>query len=105
MGIRCDLRVVRILLECARREQFCVIEIAVIQSDPGIFNLHGWKIRNEVECGIKVVRSFVILAGMGTAKGQLTERVGDEDPVLLRGVVEVVRCLVLLRGIISALPR
>jgi hypothetical protein len=40
---------------------------------------------------------------VGAAEGELTERVGDEDAILLGGVIEIVGGLELLRGIVAAL--
>jgi hypothetical protein len=88
VGIGCDLRVVGIVLDYTGGERFCMVEIAAIEGDRGVLNLHRGKIRGQDECGIDAVGGLVILAGTGAAEGELSERVGDEDPVLLCGVGE-----------------
>ena len=80
-----------------------MVKIATVKGDASVLNLHCGEIRDKDECSIEVVGCLVVLAGTGVTKGELSERVGDEDPVLLRGVVEVVGCLEFLRGIIATL--
>jgi hypothetical protein len=103
VGVGCKFWLVGVGCDDAGGEELGVVEITGVEGDVSVLDLHGGEIGDEGEGGVEVVGCLVVLAGAGVAEGELAERVGDEDAVLLGGVVEVVGCLKFLGGVVAAL--